>query len=317
MRLRRLARVSLVASAALLLAGCAAGAPNASGTSSPSASSGDLCSAAAAPGDASNAVTVTGTPGTEGTATFTAPLNVPQLERTVISEGSGDPVRSGQLVSYALTAFNAQTGEKMGSIGYNEGETLPVAISADNPLGQVIGCAKPGSRMVATFPASENGPGEVYVFDFLKTVPNAAWGTPQAPVDGMPTVTLDDSGKPTVQIPSGDAPTEVKIADLKTGDGPVVASGDKVLVQYEGVLWSDGTEFDSSWSRGEPASFQTTGVVPGFQQALEGQKVGSQVLVVVPPAFGYKDQAQGKIPANSTLVFVIDILGTQHASAAQ
>ena len=63
--------------------------------------------------------------------------------------------------------------------------------------------------------------------------------------------------------------------------------GDTVLVHYTGVKWSDGTVFDSSWERGAPASFATTGVVEGFKQALEGQTVGSQVLVVIPPEFGY------------------------------
>ena len=58
-------------------------------------------------------------------------------------------------------------------------------------------------------------------------------------------------------------------------------------MHYTGVKWSDGTVFDSSWEAGAPATFATTGVVEGFKQALEGQTVGSQVLVVIPPAFGY------------------------------
>ncbi|MCD2169325.1 FKBP-type peptidyl-prolyl cis-trans isomerase [Microbacterium sp. JC 701] len=87
-------------------------------------------------------------------------------------------------------------------------------------------------------------------------------------------------------------------------------------MQYTGALYDGGTVFDSSWQRGEPAQFVTNQVVDGFRQALEGQTVGSQVVVVIPPASGYGDQAQGEIPANSTLVFVVDILGVQHATAA-
>jgi peptidylprolyl isomerase len=128
----------------------------------------------------------------------------------------------------------------------------------------------------------------------------------------MPEVKLDDSGSPTITIPDGDAPAETQVALLKEGDGPVVASGDLVTVQYRGVKWSDGTEFDSSWSReAEPAQFQTTGVVTGFKTALEGQKVGSQVVVVMPPKDGY---GEGEINdtdlKGETLVFVVDILGT-------
>ena len=89
-------------------------------------------------------------------------------------------------------------------------------------------------------------------------------------------------------------------------------------MQYTGVKWSDGSVFDSSWENGAPASFQTTGVVDGFRQALEGQTVGSQVLVVIPPALGY---GEGEINdddlVGETLVFVVDILGTQHAAPAQ
>ena len=88
-------------------------------------------------------------------------------------------------------------------------------------------------------------------------------------------------------------------------------------MQYTGVKWSDGTVFDSSWENGAPASFQTTGVVDGFRQALEGQTVGSQVLVVIPPALGLR---RGRLVehelAGETLVFVVDILGTQHAAPA-
>lgn len=87
-------------------------------------------------------------------------------------------------------------------------------------------------------------------------------------------------------------------------------AGGSVTVHYTGVLWSDGTVFDSSWSRKSPATFSLNGVVPGFAQALEGQTVGSQIVAIIPPELGYGDQDNGTIPSGSTLVFVIDILGT-------
>jgi FKBP-type peptidyl-prolyl cis-trans isomerase len=100
---------------------------------------------------------------------------------------------------------------------------------------------------------------------------------------------------------------------LKKGDGATVQSGDTVLVQYTGVRWSNGETFDSTWDKGGvPTPFATTGVVTGFQKALEGQTVGSQVEVVMTPADGY---GEGEINENDltgeTLVFVLDILGTQ------
>jgi FKBP-type peptidyl-prolyl cis-trans isomerase len=313
-RIRPIAVLSAAALSAVLLAGCSsAGTPD----SSPSATTPvvDLCSAAAPSGDASDAVTVDGAFGEESTATFTFPLEIPELQTTVITEGSGDPVEAGQLVTYALTAFSADTGEKLGSLGYGDNPVLPAQISPDNPIGQVLGCATPGTRVVATFPPSDPNAGEVYIFDLIDVVPDAAWGEPQEPVDGMPAVTLADDGTPTIEIPEGDAPADLQLETLKKGDGATVEAGDTVLVQYTGVKWSDGTVFDSSWEKGTPASFQTTGVVDGFRQALEGQAVGSQVVVVIPPALGYGEAGSSDNElAGETLVFVVDILGVQHAA---
>ncbi len=317
MRIRPIAALSAVALSAVLLAGCAAAQPDpeVSPTGPPAA---DLCEAAAPSGAASESVAVEGTVGEESAATFETPLEITELQATVIDEGSGDAVEAGQLVAFALTAFSADTGEKLGSVGYGENPTLPAQISPDNPIGQVLGCASPGARVVATFPPSDPNAGEVYVFDFLDVVPDAAWGEPQEPVDGMPTVTLADDGAPTIELPEGDPPTAVELETLKKGDGATVAPGDTVLVQYTGVKWSDGTVFDSSWESGTPASFQTTGVVDGFRQALEGQTVGSQVVVVIPPAFGYGEEGSSEHElAGETLVFVVDILGVQHAAPAQ
>jgi len=315
-RIRPLAALSVAALSAVILAGCASSAPDAE--TSPSAPPvADLCDSAAPSGAASDAVTVEGAAGEASTATFTFPLEIPELQTTVVNEGSGDPVESGELVTYALTAYSADTGEQLGSFGYGEETVLPAQISPDNPIGQILGCATPGTRVVAAFPPSDPNAGEVYIFDFLEVVPNAAWGEPQEPVDGMPTVTLADDGAPTIELPEGDAPTDLELEVLKKGDGATVAPGDTVLVQYTGVKWSDGTVFDSSWETGAPASFQTTGVVDGFRQALEGQTVGSQVLVVIPPALGY---GEGEINdtdlKGETLVFVVDILGAQGAAPA-
>ena len=103
---------------------------------------------------------------------------------------------------------------------------------------------------------------------------------------------------------------------LKKGDGPAVASGRHGRsCNYTGVKWTDGMVFDSSWERVRPLTFTTTGVVDGFQQALEGQTVGSQVLVVIPPAAGYgAAESNEQDLAGETLVFVVDILATQHAA---
>ncbi|MDE0547205.1 FKBP-type peptidyl-prolyl cis-trans isomerase [Microbacterium sp. C7(2022)] len=313
MRIRPLAAASIAALSVAVLAGCTASDTEADPTSTGDAA-GDLCAAAVASGSVSDSLTVEGEVGEASTLSFDAPLEVEELQRTVVVEGSGDPVSDGDLVSYALTVYSAETGDEIGSFGYDDSTALPQQITADNPLGQLFGCATPGTRVVAAFPASDDGAAaEVYILDLLSVVPAAAWGEPQEPVAGMPTVELDESGAPTITIPDEEPPTDVEIAELKVGGGEVVAEGDSVMVQYTGVKWSDGTVFDSSWDRGAPTSFSTSGVVAGFSQALVGQTVGSQVLVVIPPEFGY-GASDGHELQDETIVFVVDILGTQHAA---
>ncbi|MGW1890890.1 FKBP-type peptidyl-prolyl cis-trans isomerase [Streptomyces sp. NPDC002004] len=127
----------------------------------------------------------------------------------------------------------------------------------------------------------------------------------------LPKVGTNTDGKaPSVDVPKKSAPTKVVSTYVIEGDGPVVKPTDQLLVQYKGVLWADGKEFDSTYKRGQLASFSLQQVVKGWQEGLAGKKVGSRVLVVVPPDKGYGDNPpQGSpIKKDSTLVFSVDIL---------
>ena len=319
MRLRPLAALSAVALSAILLAGCSGGG---GGDASPSASASaaaDLCSSAAPSGAVSDGITVTGDFGTVPTVDFTKPIDTTDLtlQRTVQTKGTGAAIAAGDFVSYAATILDGATGSVLSQAGYTPGEILPEQISADNG-GQIFGCATVGSRLtLATATGNETTPSVVYVIDVLGITPTAAWGEEQAPVAGMPTVSLGDGGAPAITIPEGQTPpTETQVATLTKGDGPVVQAGNQVLLQYTGVRWSNGETFDSTWDKGGvPTSFATNKVVAGFQKALEGQTVGSQVLVTMTPADGY---GEGDINTTDlkgeTLVFVIDILGTAPAA---
>lgn len=312
MRLRPLAALSAAAVSAILLAGCASGeaAPSPSGTAAA-----NLCDAAAASGSASDSVKVSGDVGEAAEATFDTPIAPEDLEVTVLDEGDGEAVEAGEFISYAMTAYNGETGEPLATVGYEPGELLPSQLSADTIQGQVFGCGHVGKRVVAAFPATESAGSEVYVLDLLGTVPTAASGDAQEPVAGMPTVKLADDGAPSITIPEGDAPTETEIATLKQGDGYEIKKGDYALIQYTGVRWSNGETFDSTWDGGAPIAYPTTNYVAGFQKALEGQKVGSQVLVVIPPAEGYGEGTINEEDLKGeTIVFVVDILGGQAAA---
>lgn len=312
-RTRPIALLSTVAAATLILAGCS-GSSEPESTSTEEAAT-DLCSLAADSGEASDSVTIEGSVGEVSTATFELGQSFDSLQRTVVSEGDGDEIADGDIVSYALSAFDTESGERLGDAGYVEGELLPAQITADSGLAEIMGCATIGSRLSVAYPATDSSSAAFYIVDVLGTVPDAAWGTEQEPVDGMPTVTLAEDGTPSVELPDTEAPAELQIAVLKEGDGATVGEGDTTLLQYHGVSWDTGEVFDSSWANGAPISSSGNGYVEGFVQALEGQKVGSQVLVVIPPELGYGEgEINDEDLVGQTLVFVIDILANQTAA---
>jgi peptidylprolyl isomerase len=115
--------------------------------------------------------------------------------------------------------------------------------------------------------------------------------------------------KPTVQVPANPA-TKLEVTDIKPGSGPAAKAGDTITVQYVGVSQSNRQQFDASWDRGQPFSFQlgTGNVIPGWDQGLVGLKLCGRRQLVIPPALGYGAQGQGPIGPNETLVFVVDLL---------
>jgi peptidylprolyl isomerase len=116
---------------------------------------------------------------------------------------------------------------------------------------------------------------------------------------------------PTVKLPTGPAPTQLVVKDLKTGDGAEAKAGDQVSVQYIGVLYDNGSKFDSSYDHGQPFSFQLGGgqVIQGWDQGVAGMKAGGRRELIIPPDLAYGAQGQPPtIPANATLVFVIDLV---------
>jgi peptidylprolyl isomerase len=117
--------------------------------------------------------------------------------------------------------------------------------------------------------------------------------------------------KPKVTVPTGAPPKELEVKDLEEGSGAEAKSGDKVTVQYVGVDYKNGKEFDSSWNRNEPLPL-TLGaglVIPGWEKGIEGMKVGGRRELIIPPELAYGEEGRPPaIPPNETLVFVIDLL---------
>jgi peptidylprolyl isomerase len=158
----------------------------------------------------------------------------------------------------------------------------------------------------------------VTVFDILESFngKSSADGTPVTPPGGLPTVKADKGKAPVITIPSGYSPSgKLVVQPLLEGDGEILEAGDTLIAQYVGVNARDGKVFDSSWQRGSPANFPigTGGVIPGWDEGLVGKKLGSRVLLVIPPAKGYgKAGNEGAgIKGTDTLVFVVDLLARQ------
>lgn len=327
MRLRRpLALLSTVAAATLILAGCA-GSPEAGGSPSPSPSSSSGCMLNTKPGAGSDAVKVDGS-GLDAKITVPKDTKISEVERTVVKKGDGKEIKPGDFVSARYQLVDAETGEVLDTSKRGPEGVLPLLLNP-NQQQQISDftqssifvvaaeCVPVGSEVVLTIPASRLGEGAHSVALYVQTLeklPTTATGKEVPASSGdLATVKLGKDGAPTITVPKTAAPTETTISVLKQGDGPVVGSGDLVTVQYRGVKWSDGKEFDSSWGRAAfPSQFATTQVVSGFGKALEGQKVGSQILAEIPPKDGY-GASKGHELEKETLVFVIDILGTTPA----
>ena len=119
------------------------------------------------------------------------------------------------------------------------------------------------------------------------------------------------ANKPVVTVPTGPAPSHLVTKDLVAGTGKTAKAGDTVTVNYVGVLYKNGKEFDSSWSRNQPftTALSAGSVIPGWVQGIPGMKVGGRRELVIPASLAYgKTGSPPTIPPNSPLVFVVDLL---------
>jgi len=119
--------------------------------------------------------------------------------------------------------------------------------------------------------------------------------------------------KPEIDFPGGEPPQNLEITDVWEGDGAVAKAGDTVQVHYVGVAYSTGEEFDASWNRGEPLQFRlgVGQVIAGWDQGVQGMKVGGRRQLIIPPDLAYGDRgAAGAIAPGETLIFVCDLVAT-------
>jgi peptidylprolyl isomerase len=318
---------SIVVLATVVVAGCSGSKP---------ASVAPLSSGAPVPigSSAASDASVSGAFGSAPTIKLITKKPPTITEVSVISRGSGTALKVGDLAvvdDYGRTWRSATTFQNTFTTA-SPPDTLPVGTGAIELLGldKALVGVPVGSRVLVVLPPAagfanvttalptgvQKSDTAILVFDVKATFAGNAGPNGASVSTGggaLPTVPAGGSGKPTISIPKTAPPTTLSSTTLIQGTGPATVTGDEIVVQYIGQIWATGKEFDSSWSRSIPAGF-TIGVgdlIPAWDKDLVGVKIGSRVLLVVPPADGYgtAGQSSAGISATDTLVFVIDILG--------
>jgi len=253
-----------------------------------------------------------------------APLaGLKSAQTKIISEGNGPAFTGDELITFDFAVFSSTTGAQLAA---NKFDGTDSASQVFNSAESKVYCdalsgVKQGSLVAFALPVSATDPeGSLFVLNLRKVYLPHANGSSNAPEAGFPQVVLTPkTGQPALVQPSFDKPDEFKRSTLITGKGEAIKKGDSVTLHYTGWVWSENIDepFDTSWEPRDPQTPMSPAtltigegsVIKGFVKALEGITVGSQVIAVIPPAEGYGDQAQGSIPPNSTLIFVVDVLG--------
>ncbi len=331
--LRRLRRPAAALLLIPVLAACGSDSDKDSASDAKTTSSADASSTAT---DGLSEVTFEGEVGESLTATWHSEVEAPESTTvTTLVKGTGDEVADGDTVSTYLYLGNGTT-QKDAFSDYDNG--APESLPNDGQLGavftQLFDGATYGSRVVAvTTPTELFGPSGasgneqlgigaddslVVVADLVEKAAVAPTPTddkahdaspdsqPKVQVDGDKVTGLDWTG-----VDEPDLATPVQRVVLKEGDGAAVKASDTVVVNYFGETYQAKEPFDESYS-GEPLTSPLSGLIQGWSIGLTDVKVGSRVLLQIPPAYGYGAEGSGdSIPGNSTLWFVIDVVSVK------
>jgi peptidylprolyl isomerase len=331
----RLAVVVGLASSLLYLAGCSKDEPAADAASPAPSVTPTSATPSASPAptpkpkqvkasDNFDKVTVSGAYGKEPKVKVDTPWAIDKTRTKVLEPGKGPVVGEGQSVEVNYYGVNGRTGKKFDD-SFSRGQ--PVAFS----LAQVVpGFSKglvgqrKGSRVLIAMPGKDGydpmggspqagievGDTLIFVVDLVGGQLAGPEGSTVQPKAGLPIVT-DKRGTPEITIPESAPPTALQVQPLIKGKGKKVGANDAITFNYLWVRWSDGKVLEESYS-GQPASTPLSGLLPGMVKGLEGQTVGSRVLLVIPPSDGYPDgNATPSIKPGETLVMVVDLLFAQ------
>jgi peptidylprolyl isomerase len=242
-------------------------------------------------------------------------------------EGIGRIVYEGDTVSVQYVGYDYETHEKFAS-SWDKGKPFTFTLGKGEVIQgweEGLQDLEAGDRRELVIPPDEAEgpfprgiPEDHAVIFVVESVPLKSEGKGKPAAAPKPakessqqSKSASKKTKPKVVPPKGPAPKDLVVKDLEEGTGPVAKAGEEVTVQYVGVNYKSGKEFDASWDRGEPFTFElgTNVVIQGWEQGVEGMKVGGRRELVIPPELGYGPAGSPPtIPPNETLVFVVDLL---------
>ncbi len=261
-------------------------------------------------------VTATGELGKKPTVAFKTPMTVENNSYAILQKGDGAVIEDGDRVCSQGIAINVKDGSELMSTWEKNTPDCSTVVSSDTSqmtaayYNLIKGQKLNSTIAIGVNDSNSSGTSYLMVLTFVSKSKDLtkAEGTKVMDVPSdLPKVTLDKDGKPSIDMNGYKGSDSLVSQDLIKGNGAEVKDTQTVVANYTGWLL-DGTQFDSSWDRGESSSFSLDSVIKGWKQGLAGHTVGPQVLLVVPPDLGYGNKKQSSIPANSTLVFVVDIL---------
>jgi hypothetical protein len=293
-------------------------------------------------GAASESISASGTFGHNPEAKVPTPTITKRVEVSSLKKGSGLLLGEHDVADIQLSLYTAADGKLVGSTGMQSGYVKAAELQTDvgsstNAISRALLCARVGTRVVTVLTAAQyfgtaaestsNGvtPSTVIVAvaDIVNGYRGRATGILQPLQSGFPSVVTAGDGTPGLTLDLQEPPKTLQYEVVRGGSGKKVKAGQEVLLQVQGVEWTDPaptTTFDSTWTSHTPRFYKLTALAKnkggqfldkGSVKALVGQRVGSQILVVVPPKAGYPSgKAPSGYPSGSTLIFVYDILGT-------
>lgn len=274
--------------------------------------------------DTMNGISAKGKPGSKPEISFDTPLKVENQSHQVIQKGDGDVIQDGDRVCTRSVAIDSKTGKEINSTWDEEKPECSIVIDKTSipayydvfrgqKINTTIAIGIDDQQEGGQSGSSKDSQGSSYIMALTfvsktKDLKRAEGEKVKDVPADLPKISLSNTGKPSLDL-NNYKPTNTLVSQtLIKGKGAKVGEHQTISANYTGWIASDGKQFDSSWDRGQAADFSLDQVVKGWQQGLAGQTVGSQVLVIVPPDLGYGDQEKSGIPANSTLIFVVDIL---------